>query len=156
MWLHAFTSGEVTVKLLDEELKEVSDWYGLGLHLDIPTAELDSIRYEPRLCRIQDRKREMFLIWMGGLSEPSWSHVVKALKEIGQERLAHKISLKYGKRKCCKFYVFHVSADGDDFPSVMHSLHKTYLHETLHIGTSVEKTLPKQDTSSQVWSFQCK
>ena len=103
MWLHAFLSGEVTIRLLDEELKDVCDWYGLGIHLDIPTPELDSIRYEPRLCRIQDRKREMFSVWMKELSEPSWSHVVKALKEIGQERLAHKISLKYGKRKYCTF-----------------------------------------------------
>ena len=103
MWLHAFSSGEVSVKLLDEELKEVSDWYGLGLHMDVPTAELDLIRYEPRLCRIQERKWEMFSVWMRELSEPSWSHVVKALKEIGQERLAHKISLKYGKSKYCTF-----------------------------------------------------
>ena len=103
MWLHAFSSGEVTVKLLDEELKEVSDWYGLGLHMDVPTAELDLIRYEPRLCRIQERKWEMFSSWMRKQSEPSWSHVVKALKAIGQERLAHKISLKYGKSKYCTF-----------------------------------------------------
>ena len=109
--LHTFSSGEVTVKLLDEELKEVSDWYGLGLHLHIPTAELDFIRYEPRLCRIQDRKREMFSVWMRKISEPSWPRVVKALKEIGQERLAYKIALKYGKRKCCNFNVFHVSAN---------------------------------------------
>ena len=150
MWLHASLSGEVTIRLLDEELKEVCDWYGLGIHLGIPTAELDSIRYEPRLCRIQDQKREMFSVWMKELSEPSWCHIVKALKEIGQERLAHKISLKYGKRKYCTFQC--VSWLCYDFSDA--HLNKIYLYQTLYIGTSVEKTLLKQDTSTQVWSFQ--
>ena len=81
------------LKLLDLELKEVSDWYRLGIHLDIPTAELDPIRYENN---IQDSKWKMFSVWMKML-EPSWSPVVKALMEIGRERLARKIALKYGK-----------------------------------------------------------
>lgn len=121
--LHTFSSGEVTVKLLDEELKEVCDWYGLGLHLDIPKAELNFIRYEPRLCHIQDRKREMFSVWMREISEPSWPHVVKALKIIGQERLAYKIAFKYGKRKCCNFNVFHVSANFFYLSNVQPTLH---------------------------------
>ena len=47
--------GEVTVKLLDQELQEVSDWFGLGLHLDIPPDELHTIKYEPTLASIFQR-----------------------------------------------------------------------------------------------------
>ena len=85
------------MKLLDQELQEVSDWFGLGLYLDIPAEELHTIKYEPTLRRIQDFRTEMFSVWMKKLPEPTWPRVVKALMEIGRERLAHKIALKYGK-----------------------------------------------------------
>ena len=42
---YILTLGEVTVKLLDLELQEVSDWFGLGLHLDIPPPELHNIKH---------------------------------------------------------------------------------------------------------------
>ena len=44
----------------------------------------------------------MFAVWMKKLPEPSWPRVVKALIEIGRERLAHKIALKYGKNSLLK------------------------------------------------------
>ena len=90
------------MKLLDQELQEVSDWFGLGLHLDIPPDELHCIKYEPTLRRIQDFRTEMFSAWMKKLPEPSWSRVVKALMEIGREKLARKIALKYGKNSLLK------------------------------------------------------
>ena len=103
MKMHTSTFlGEVTVKLLDQELQEVSDWFGLGLHLDISPDELHTIKYEPTLRRIQDFRTEMFLAWMKKLPEPSWSRVVKALMEIGREKLARKIALKYGKNSLLK------------------------------------------------------
>ena len=87
----------MTLKLLDLELQEVSEWFSLGLHLDIRLEKLESIRKEPTLRCIQDFRTEMFSVWMKKLPGPSWSHVVKALMEIGRERLAHKLALKYGK-----------------------------------------------------------
>ena len=89
--------GEVTVKLLDLELQEVSDWFGLGLHLDIPPPELYNIKHNITLRSPQEFRTEMFSVWMRKLPEPTWPRVVKALMEIGRERLAHKIALKYGK-----------------------------------------------------------
>ena len=90
------------MKLLDQELQEVSDWFGLGLYLDIPAEELHTIKNEPTLRRIQDFRTEMFSVWMKKLPEPSWSRVVKALIQIGRERLARKIALKYGKNNLLK------------------------------------------------------
>ena len=85
------------MKLLDLELQEVSDWFGLGLHLDIPPPELYNIKHNITLRSPQEFRTEMFSVWMRKLPEPTWPRVVKALMEIGRERLAHKIALKYGK-----------------------------------------------------------
>ena len=85
------------MKLLDMELQEVSDWFGLGIHLDIPPADLDNVKHNITLCSPQEFRTEMFSVWMRKLPEPSWSRVVKALMEIGRETLAHKIARKYGK-----------------------------------------------------------
>ena len=103
---YILTLGEVTVKLLDLELQEVSDWFGLGLHLDIPPPELHNIKHNIRLCSPQT---EMFSVWIKKRPEPTQPCVVKALMEIGREALAHKIALKYGKTPfAVHFKVFHV------------------------------------------------
>ena len=99
--------GKVTLALLDLELHEVSEWFSLGIHLDIPPAELDNIKYNITLRSPQEFRAEMFSVWMKKLPEPSWSRVVKALMKIGRESLAQKIALKYGKtivwQKYCTF-----------------------------------------------------
>ena len=87
----------MTLKLLVLELHEVSDWFGLGLHLDIPPAELHSIKHNTTLHSTQEFRMEMFSVWMRKQPEPSWPRVVKALMEVGRESLAQKIALKYGK-----------------------------------------------------------
>ena len=89
--------GEVTLAQLSLELQEVSDWFGLGLYLGLPPAELHTISYEPTLRCIKDRRMEMLLVWTRKLPGPSWSRVVTALMVIGRETLAYKIALKYGK-----------------------------------------------------------
>ena len=85
------------MKLLDQELQDVSDWFGLGIHLDIPPVDLDNLKHSITLHSPQEFRTEMFSVWTRKLPEPSWSHVVKALMEIGRETLAHKIARKYGK-----------------------------------------------------------
>ena len=90
------------MKLLDQELQEVTDWFSLGLYLDIPLAELYCIKYDTILRSTQQFRTEMFSVWMRKHPEPSWPRVVKALMEIGREKLAHKIALKYGKNSLLK------------------------------------------------------
>ena len=107
-YLNILTLGEVTVKLLDLELQEVFDWFGLGLHLDIPPPELYNIKHNITLHSPQEFRIEMFSVWMRKLPEPTWPRVVKALMEIGRERLAHKIALKYGKISLLYISVFHI------------------------------------------------
>ena len=121
------------MKLLDQELQEVSDWFGLGLRLDIPAEELHTIKYEPALRRIQDFRTEMFSVWMKKLSEPSWSRVVKALMEIGRERLARKIALKYGENSLLKvlYTSICVPCHGTKQRYIAHSTVQTQCPETL-------------------------
>ena len=87
---------EVTLVQLTKELREVSDWFSLGLHLYIPPAELYDIKHDLTLRSTQEFRTEMLSVWM---KKPgaSWAQVVTALMVIGRETLAHKIALKYGK-----------------------------------------------------------
>ena len=84
------------MKLLDLELQEVCDWFRLGLHLDITSEKLCSIKNDLTLRSTTDFRTEMLLVWMKMLPGPSWSGVVKALMGIGRETLAHRIAHKYG------------------------------------------------------------
>ena len=97
------------LKLLDQELQEVSDWFSLGLHLDIPKAKLDDIRLDPTLRSTQQFRTEMLSVWMQKLPGPSWSCVVKALMEIGKKKLAFKVALKYGKAGVLKILYVSMS-----------------------------------------------
>ena len=140
------TLGEVTVKLLDLELQEVSDWFGLGLHLDIPPPELYNIKHNITLRSTQEFRIEMFSVWMRKLPEPTWPRVVKALMEIGRERLAHKIALKYGKTGLLYISIssVYMSLLRDNF---------SYIHiytVGVPVPSVVDKKLPQLDTSSQV------
>ena len=107
------------LKLLDQELQEVSDWFSLGLHLDIPKAKLDDIKLDPTLRSTQQLRTEMLSVWMQKLPGPSWCRVVKALMEIGKKkRLAHKIALKYGKTGVLKVLCLICSMSlRKDFPA---------------------------------------
>ena len=103
----------MTLKLLSLELYEVIDWFGLGLYLGVPSVELHSIRREPTLYDIKDRKTEMLSVWIRRLPEPTWSRVVKALMDLGHETLAQRIAIQYGKSgllvhscPCCRYVGF--------------------------------------------------
>ena len=95
MYMYA-PAGEVTLKILDQELQGVSDWFRLGLNLDVPSEKIQEINHNPTFREIQQFRTEMFCEWMKRQLEPSWSHVVTALMKIGRESLAHKLALKYG------------------------------------------------------------
>ena len=76
------------------ELHEVTDWFYLGMCLGIPTSVLQSIKQDYR--DTDGRKREVFLSWMN-LEEPTWSKIVRALREMGKKALANQIAQKHGK-----------------------------------------------------------
>ena len=144
--------GEVTVKLLDLELQEVSDWFGLGLHLDIPPPELYNIKHNITLRSTQEFRTEMFSVWMRKLPEPTWPRVVKALMEIGRERLAHKIALKYGKTGLLYISIssVYMSLLRDNFSYIHIIIQSLQYTVGVPVPSVVDKKLPQLDTSSQV------
>ena len=106
--------GEVTLKLLDLELQEVSEWFRLGLCLDIPPPKLYDIKCDSALRCVQDFRTKMLSVWTRMLPGPSWSRVVKALMEVGRETLAHRIADKYGTCILLKLKVLYMCLLGNE------------------------------------------
>ena len=76
------------------ELEEVTDWFTLGVWLDVPTPRLTAIRNDhtdTNQCRL-----EMLIAW-SKQEVPTWRRVVCALGEIGMTKLAIAIAKKYGR-----------------------------------------------------------
>ena len=61
---YILTLGEGTGKLLDLELQKVSDWFGLGLHLDIPPPVLHNIKHNITLHSPHEFRTEIFSVWI--------------------------------------------------------------------------------------------
>ena len=90
MWLHAGKIKDLRVLL--NELSTVSQWYCLGIFLGLHPSRLDEIddAYKGKHCRTQ-----MLIEWQKRVT-PTWSAVVKALVQIGQDCLASDLAAKYG------------------------------------------------------------
>lgn len=84
-----------TLKQLLSELTEVTDWYHLGIFLDIETAELDTIQNN-HPCNDQRQKTEMLKVWLHG-NNASWKELCAALKMLNMNTVATHIMDKYCK-----------------------------------------------------------
>ena len=76
------------------ELQNVTDWFTLGVWLEVPTPLLKAIREDHTdtdQCRL-----EMRFAW-SKQEVPTWPRVVHALGEMGMAKLAIAIAEKYGK-----------------------------------------------------------
>ena len=90
--------GAVTLKDLLIELKDVTDWFHLGIHLEVSTTTLINIRLRHQHSGdIEAMKTDMFIAWLDEEMEPTWSAVVRALVRIKMKPLARKLGKKYGK-----------------------------------------------------------
>ena len=81
------------MKDLLSELQEVTDWFKFGVCVGVQECKLNEIRqdYEDT----EECKREMLIIWKKK-EVATWSKVIRALAEIGMDRLALAIASKYG------------------------------------------------------------
>ena len=77
-------------------LKEVHEWFSLGIHLNILPHELKTIE-QNHPSNNKHCKEEMVLTWIR-LGGASWSTLVGALWEIGRQGLAKKLASKFGER----------------------------------------------------------
>ena len=77
---------------------EVSDWYGLGLQLDIDYLELDQIRREN--CDEKMKTRMMFIAWLRLNPDPTYHQLARALFVKREIRSATQLCRKYGRFLC--------------------------------------------------------
>ena len=85
----------VTPKLKDLDLVEVSDWYGLGLQLDIDYLELDQIRREN--CDEKMKVRMMFIAWLRLNPDATYHQLARALFLKREIRSATQLCRKHGR-----------------------------------------------------------
>ena len=76
------------------ELQNVTDWFTLGVGLEVPTPLLKAIREDH--TDTDQCRREMLFAW-SKQEVPTWPRVVHALSEMGIAKLAIAIAEKYGK-----------------------------------------------------------
>ena len=89
--------------LKDLALVRVTEWYDLGLQLNVDDAELEAIEKDnpgdTKAC-----KRKMFKAWLK-TTNPTYEELIDALVVIGEHREADRLSKQYGKwdwgSHCC-------------------------------------------------------
>ena len=74
---------------------QVSDWYRLGLALNLDSYDLGIIEENYRDRRKQTWK--MFDLWLTQQADASYEQLIKALHEVGDERVANSLCKKYGE-----------------------------------------------------------
>ena len=84
------TTGKLDVLSLSNELTEVVDRHQLGIQLGIPPHLLAEI--QANHASNQRLKTETLDLWLRRTPNASWEHVVKALRQIGQNRVAENIA----------------------------------------------------------------
>lgn len=76
------------------ELKEVVDWFRLGIYLGIESANLKAI--EDGNQDTEGQKLCMLMAWTHAAEEPRWLSIVNALREMGNYTIAERLENKYG------------------------------------------------------------
>ena len=85
----------LTVKLLSEELRNVTDWYVFGVALGIPVRELDYIKVQQPYDKVESWKIAMYSVWLKADADASWKQVVQALEQTNYLDLAARVKRKY-------------------------------------------------------------
>ena len=95
------TDSPLNLKNLSSELATVINWFLLGINLGLPQHELTKIE---RDYQRNDRRRvEMLNLWLQRTPNGTWEDVVRALQQMGENRVAENIREKYIRGRS-KFY----------------------------------------------------
>ena len=71
----------LSLKDIEKELREVSDYYILAVQLDIPTAKVKEIEDNFRHC--ERRKLEVIDLWLRNAKNPCWTSLATAVEKMG-------------------------------------------------------------------------
>ena len=106
---------------------DVTDWYGLGVHLSLPRHMLDTIKAE-RLP-VQESMRETLMKWLDYDPEASWEKLTSALEAIGKRAVAENVRSQFIVNLTSSVTVVSTQAqtvDADDAKTRMYQY--KYLH----------------------------
>ena len=78
---------------LSSELRTVTNWHKLGIHLGLQTYELMQIERDHH--GNERRKQEMLDLWLRRKPDAGWRDVVRALQQMEENRVAESICQKY-------------------------------------------------------------
>ena len=88
-----FSATQLKLKDVQNELKEVTEWYQLGIQLEVPVDKLCTI--ESNHSRDADRcKTEALIWWLHNIEDTSWGKLAKAVEAVGHSVLAKKLREK--------------------------------------------------------------
>ena len=71
-----------------------TDYYEIGLELDINNSQLKNIQNNPRFLGPVDKCREMLTVWLDNDTSATWEKLCKALETAHQKVLARDIRQK--------------------------------------------------------------
>ena len=75
-------------------LISLGDWYTVGLKLGVPTYELDRIK--SLSGSFDDKKREMFRVWLLDIKDPTWKDILDVLNELNISKASKIVERYYG------------------------------------------------------------
>ena len=87
---------DLTLNELVFKLKKVSDWYKLGVLLDVPIWELKKI--EQLNGGVEKYKTELFDFWLKNSEAPTWETIVNAVRQLDRN-LAKRLAAKVHQQK---------------------------------------------------------
>ena len=96
--MHTSSGEPISVKLLVDAVRNVSDWHNLGLHLGLTMSQLKQLQSIHRDHGEERIMAEMFNVWLSSCPDASWHKLVTALNAINKKRVAKEVESRY----CCK------------------------------------------------------
>ena len=82
---------KITVPSLMTKLRQVTDWYMLGVYLELPSHELDKIRHQFHSDGVERCKAALFDLWTRSSLNVSWEVISSALRKCGETVLAERV-----------------------------------------------------------------
>ena len=88
----------LNVKNLSSELTTITDWYQLGVYLNLQTHDLNKIQQDHAHHGNDRQMVEMLSLWLRRTPNATWGDVVSALQQMGENRVAENICQKHLRR----------------------------------------------------------
>ena len=88
----------LNVKNLSSELTTITNWYQLGLYLNLQTHDLNKIQQDHAHHGNDRQMLEMLSLWLRRTPNAIWDDVVSALQQMEENRVAKNIHQKHLRR----------------------------------------------------------